>query len=246
LWEKPYFSADIDSTSQQDTIGSMITLAKLPLTVPISIVEELTQYAASSSWRSHFNTLHYQGEWTVLPLRTPEGKDSIVPDLMGEQAYAETAHMQHFPAVRQLIRSLDCPVQSVRFLNLKAGAHIKPHRDHELAFEKGEARLHFPIVTNPHVEFYVEDTRVDMQPGTCWYINANLMHRVYNGGTTDRVHMVVDCLVNDWLFDLFGLADKQIKDEEPDIEKQRQVIAALRLQDTPSAAQLADRLENEL
>ena len=222
----------------------MICFAKIPIVPPGSIAAELACYP--SSWQSHFNTLHYRGEWTVLPLRTPAGKDSIVPDLMGEQIYANTTHMQHFPSVDLLIRSLNCPVQSVRFLNLKAGADIKPHRDHELAFEKGEARLHFPIVTNPEVEFWVEDIRLNMQPGECWYINANLTHRVSNKGNTDRVHLVIDCLVNDWLHELFGHADKQTKADEVDTEKQKQVIAALRLQNTTTATQLADQLEREL
>lgn len=222
----------------------MICFAKIPLVPPNSVAAELAHYP--STWRSHFNTSHYQGAWTVLPLRTPAGKDSIVPDLMGEQAYADTAHMHHFPSVGALVRSLECPVQSVRFLNLKAGANIKPHRDHELAFEKGEARLHFPIVSNPDVEFYVEGKCVDMHPGTCWYINANLVHHVHNRGTTDRIHLVIDCQVNDWLRGLFARADKQTKGEDVDVARQKQVIAALRLQDTPTATQLADRLENEL
>src|SRR5690606_19818999 len=120
---------------------------KLPLTTPNTIIDEVIQYSVGTVWQLHFNTLQYQGEWTALPLRTPNGTNSTIPDLMGEQAYADTIHMQHFPAVKELINSFQCPVQSVRFLNLKAGAAIKPHRDHELAFEMGEARLHFPIVT---------------------------------------------------------------------------------------------------
>lgn len=222
----------------------MICFAKIPLTPPASIATELAGY--SYHWQSHFNTLHYQGAWTVLPLRTPGGKDSIVPDLMGEQTYADTMHMQHFPSVELLVRSLNCPVQSVRFLNLKAGAEIKPHRDHELAFEMGEARLHFPIVTNPDVAFFVEDIRLNMQPGDCWYINANLTHQVSNNGNTDRVHLVIDCFVNDWLRALFSQADQYTKADTIDMEKQKQVIAALRLQNTAAATQLADQLEREL
>jgi hypothetical protein len=38
-----------------------------------------------------------------------------------------------------------------------------------------------------------------MQPGECWYLNFDLPHRVQNLGATDRVHLVVDCQVNDWL-----------------------------------------------
>ncbi len=115
-----------------------------------------------------------------------------------------------------------------------------------MAFEKGEARLHFPIVTNPQVEFYVDGIRVDMQPGTCWYINANLIHQVINKGKTDRIHLVIDCVVNNWLRELFDRAEKQTRAEKIDGGLQQQVIAALRLQDTPSALQLADQLERKL
>ncbi|MFC7522688.1 aspartyl/asparaginyl beta-hydroxylase domain-containing protein [Parapedobacter sp. GCM10030251] len=223
---------------------SIICFARLPLVCSPMIKTEIDSYA--TNWQPHFNQAHYHGEWNVLPLRSPGGHDTPVADLLGRVTYADTVHMQHFPAVAALVRSLDCPVQSVRFLNLKAGADIKPHRDHELAFEKGEARLHFPLVTNPQVEFYVEDTRLDMQPGACWYINANLIHRASNKGDTDRIHLVIDCLVNDWLRELFSRADIQTKEEKIDLEKQKQVIAALRLQNTPTATQLADQLEKDL
>ncbi|MGE9314953.1 aspartyl/asparaginyl beta-hydroxylase domain-containing protein [Niabella sp. CJ426] len=222
----------------------MICFAQIPLMSPGSIAAELASY--SSDWKAHFNTSHYQGEWTVLPLRAPGGKYHIVPDLMMEQNYADTAHMKYFPSVNSLLRSFGCPVQSVRFLNLKAGACIKPHRDRELAFEMGEARLHFPIITNPDVAFFVEDNRLNMQAGECWYINANLTHQVHNNGNTDRVHLVVDCLVNDWLRELFSHADKHTKADIVNIEEQKQIIEALRLQNTPTATQLANQLEREL
>ncbi|MCH5684099.1 aspartyl/asparaginyl beta-hydroxylase domain-containing protein [Niabella sp. W65] len=119
------------------------------------------------------------------------------------------------------------------FLNLKAGACIKPHRDRELAFEMGEARLHFPIITNPDVAFFVEDHQLNMQAGECWYINANLTHHVSNNGKTDRVHLVIDCLVNEWLRELFSRAVKHTKADIVDVERQKQIVEALRLQNTP-------------
>jgi hypothetical protein len=49
------------------------------------------------------------------------------------------------------------------------------------------------------VEFYVDDMRVVMEPGECWYLDLSRPHRVHNRGSTDRVHLVVDCRVNEWL-----------------------------------------------
>ena len=72
-------------------------------------------------------------------------------------------------------------------LNLRRGAVIKPHHGAELAFERGQAHIHLPIFANPEVGFFIEDERVSMEPGTCWYINANLTHPVANRGDSDGV-----------------------------------------------------------
>ena len=90
-------------------------------------------------------------------------------------AYAVTPLLAECPAIARFLASLACPVMSARLLNLRCGAVIKAHRDAELAFEKGEARLHVPIVTNPGVEFVIDGERVAMETGTCRYINANLI-----------------------------------------------------------------------
>lgn len=223
----------------------MITFAKLPLQVDTLVIQHSLK-SFTEKWTSHLNTKDYEGNWTVLPLRSPGGKDTIIPDLMTETAFADTRNMAFFPAVKELADSLQCPVLSVRFLNLHAGAIIKPHIDRDLSFEKGEARLHFPIFTNQQVEFYIEDKLIKMNEGECWYINANLRHQASNQGTTDRIHLVIDCQVNDWLKELFESSEKSEKVEVPDVDLQRQIIACLKFQETKEATAFALQLEQEL
>ena len=93
----------------------------------------------------------------------------------------------------------------MRLLRLKAGSHIREHRDYRLGYEDGEVRLHIPVVTNPDVAFFLAGERVIMAAGECWYLNVNLPHRVDNYSTTDRTHLVVDCVVNEWLTALFSV-----------------------------------------
>jgi hypothetical protein len=68
-----------------------------------------------------------------------------------------------------------------------------------LGEEGGDVRLHIPVVTNPSVEFYLAGRRVPMQAGECWYLDLSLPHRVQNLGASERVHLVIDCVLNDWL-----------------------------------------------
>lgn len=224
----------------------MIRSAKIDLAINIlALRQEIL--LLPNSWAPHFNTYHYEGEWTVLPLRSPGGhQESIIPDLMREDTYADTPLMQFCPTVRALLDTFQCPIQSVRLLNLKKGAVIKEHRDHDLAFEHGEARLHIPVFTNDQVEFYIQQERIPMEVGDCWYINANLPHRVSNQGPSDRIHLVIDCGVNDWLRQLFDRAQKTHVAEERKTGELLKMIFELRLQNTAITNRLADELEHSL
>lgn len=118
---------------------------------------------------------------------------------------------KQFPEVEALLRKLvpgwsdrTNPFFRVRFMALRDGeGELRRHTDltdPSLGFGKGKrARLHFPIRTNPKVEFTswnVEDepTCVNMREGECWYLNIRLPHRAINAGDRRRVHLVVDVL----------------------------------------------------
>jgi hypothetical protein len=223
----------------------MVSHAKLKIVFPLqSFRQEIS--SLDNKWIAHFNYTQYEGEWTALALRTPGGRsEQIIPDQVTQQDYANTELLVACPSIQQWLESFQCPLLSVRLLNLKVNAIIKEHRDHELCLENGEARLHLPIFTNPLVEFYLNNVRLEMREGECWYINANLPHRVANKGDSDRIHLVVDCLVNDWLISIFDSGEQHyaIRDES---EQNRKIINELRMQNTPISNQLADQLEREL
>ena len=225
----------------------MVRYAKLAL--PFAVGEMQNELlAAAEEWQPHMNTYHYSGSWTVLALRSPGGEHkNIVPELMGKHSeYKDTAYMAHFPSVKKLLSTINCPVMSARFLNLQAGAVIKEHKDADLSFEKGEARLHFPVITNPDIEFYCEDERIFLKEGDCWYLNANLPHRVSNLSGSDRIHLVIDCTVNDWLTDMIkSSGDIAFKKETVD-DNLLNMIKHLRYQNTEASNKFADELDQKV
>jgi hypothetical protein len=152
-----------------------------------------------AEWITHFNTGYFEGAWTGVALRAVPGNEETlyVDPAIGK--YANTAVMLRCPHIAAAISLLQCPLKSVRLLKLAAGSHIREHRDDDLGWEAGEVRLHVPIVTNPEVEFYLNGQRVVMLEGECWYLDLSLPHRVQNRSTVDRIHLVIDCLLNDWL-----------------------------------------------
>lgn len=225
---------------------SVIRCAKLPLIIDIAAVQHEVA-SLTADWLPHFNTRHYEGAWTVLPLRSPGGHaEQIVPELFQHQTYMDTYLMAACPSVKHVLDTMQCPLMAVRLLNLHSGSVIKEHRDHDLSFENGEARLHFPVFTNEQVAFYIDGQLLPMHEGECWYMNAQLPHRVANYGPTDRIHLVVDCLVNDWLTELFNRSQVTLASPETNQSHIHQVIESLRVQNTAQSHRLADELEGKL
>lgn len=222
---------------------TVVSSAKLPFTVP-SLINEVAN--TNGLWNAHYNKAHYTGDWDVLPLRSPGGNTEFsYAETMNRGEFQDTPYLNSFPAIRQLLQQFNCPLLSARLLNLKAGSVIKKHRDFDLNFEHGEARLHFPIITNSKVSFYLNDELLPLQPGECWYINANLPHNAINAGDTDRIHLVVDCVVNDWLIALFERAEKSYYTYPTDINMILRMIEELKANPSPASQGIIDELEKE-
>lgn len=183
----------------------MIHALKLPFVFdPARLQADVAQFAADA-WVPHFNKGYYEGEWSGIALRSVGGIDGrLYPDPTAQTAFADTPTLASCPYVQQVLATFACPLEAVRFLKLRAGSHIREHRDYNLGYEDGEIRVHVPVVTNDAVEFYLNGERVMMNEGECWYVNTNLPHRVVNHSAADRIHLVIDCVVNDWVHDLFA------------------------------------------
>lgn len=90
---------------------------------------------------------------------------------------------KHYETGGQLLR--------VMIARLAAEGRIRPHIDHHPSFAVGH-RIHVPLVTNPAVEFLVNDQAVVMHEGRAYELNNLLPHSVYNGGNEERIHLIFD------------------------------------------------------
>ena len=155
-----------------------------------------------TAWVPHFNTGVYEGDWSGVALRAVGGSTSLYPDPAAPEPFADTDLLGACPHVAHALAQLACPLQGVRLLRLGPGAVIAEHRDYRLGFDDGEVRLHVPVVTSELVSFVLDGEPVVMDEGECWYLDLNLPHRARNDGAGSRIHLVIDCIVNEWLTDL--------------------------------------------
>ena len=153
----------------------------------------------AGEWLAHFNTGFFNGDWSGVALRAVEGSNTPMYADSHQGDYADTALLRKCRHLRAVVESFECPLRSVRLLRLTAGSNIREHRDYDLGYDAGEVRIHVPVITNPGVEFFLDGRRIIMSEGECWYLDLNLPHRVQNRGESDRVHLVIDCQLNDWL-----------------------------------------------
>jgi mannose-6-phosphate isomerase-like protein (cupin superfamily) len=191
----------------RDTVPDSL---RLPLRFDARRLREDVERLAPEEWVAHFNTRTYEGEWSGVALRAVGGvAGRLYPDPAASEPFADTPVLERCPGVREVLSAFACRVESVRFLKLAAGARIREHRDYRLGYEDGEVRLHIPVVTHEGVGFFLSGQRVLMGEGECWYLNVNQPHRVENTGEVDRIHLVLDCVLDDWLRALFARAVRE-------------------------------------
>ena len=165
------------------------------------------------SWVPHFNQRDYEGEWSSLSLRSASGRvDDIVP-FRQSGGYQDTEIMAACPYLREAVETFAFPKKAVRLLRLHAGSRVREHVDRDLGLKDGEVRIHVPVITNDHVEFVVSNRRLMLREGESWYVDFSQPHRIFNGGSEDRIHLIIDGTLNPWTEELLIRSHREIVTE---------------------------------
>lgn len=229
----------------------LIRHIQFPLYFDTNLLKNDINKVLSSNWIKHYNTNDYEGDWSSIALMSQGGKSENIyalPSNNDEVTFTEILDAcQYF---KEVINQFKFQKTSVRLLRLSVGAEIKPHKDYCLGYEDGCFRIHIPVITNDEVEFILDNERLIMKEGECWYINANFTHSVANRGTNDRIHLVIDGIRNEWTDELFfknakkeGFEKKVIQNTKEEKEK---IIQELRKMNTSVANKLITDLLNEI
>ena len=152
-------------------------------------------------------SLHDFVEYNVLMLTTPTPRPRSQPvDDYADGSWADwhgTPMLASCPYLSSLVDQFRAhtSVTLVRLLRLAPGGFVKEHCDPTLGLEveRSVIRLTVPIVTNDHAALFLNDARVPMQPGECWYLRFTDPHRVVNNGATERIHLSMDMIPNEWV-----------------------------------------------
>lgn len=218
---------------------------KFDISYDVSKLEQELQIALNSNWTNHFNTKDYEGDWKSISLRSASGATSDIYSNYTDQPFKDTPLLEELPYIKSILADWKCEKETVRFLALYPGSEIKPHKDPGCSYNDGNFRLHIPILTNNEVDFIVENENHKLSPGTCWHMDFSKEHSVKNGGDTVRIHLVIDCLRNEWSDQLFEQHGYQVQEKKMSLDEVRMVIAQLETHQTETANQLIEKLKAE-
>lgn len=227
----------------------LVRYIKFPFLFDVNHLQFDIQKIQENKWVTHYNKNDYDGNWTSLSLLSIDGKsETIYASPTISEAIFETEILKSCNYLKEVLNGFLFTKTCVRLLKLAANAEVKPHSDNCLGYEDGTFRIHIPIITNLNVEFILDNQRLIMNEGECWYINANFTHSVANKGNEDRIHLVIDGIRNEWTDELFfkNHDESQFQKPIPIINESDKVkmIAELKRMNTAVADEIIAKLLN--
>lgn len=173
-------------------------LLQLPIRFdPELLAAEVTALPASA-WMPHPHG--YVGNEAV-PLVSVRGE---MNDAMSGPM-APTEHLERCPYIQSVMGELGGTWGRSRLMGLAGGAQVRPHVDINY-YWRTHLRIHIPVITNPGVSFRVGGESVHMAAGECWVFDSFAWHEVQNQGSERRIHLVLDTVGGERLWDLVEAA----------------------------------------
>lgn len=170
---------------------------QLPLRFDASVLAAEISRVDESAWKPH--PQGFAGN-SALPLISVNG-DTENDGTVGPMR--PTPVLAMFPYLQQVLASFGTVLGRSRLMRLSGNAEVTLHVDQGYYWAE-RMRVHVPIVTTPGVRFYCGDAMVNMAAGECWIFDTWRMHRVLNDAEHSRVHLVVDTVGGEGLWDLIA------------------------------------------
>lgn len=176
-------------------------------------------------WADHYSSYNVGHAWSAVALRGYDDDPMCIvkPAEMSKawkgahtgmlrQPVRDTPLRAALPELEPLIALVPGEHQRVRLMRLApGGGELTRHADitdPEAGTGTGKLlRIHVPLLSNDEVLFSAWElsgrkiTR-HMAPGQVWYLDTRKPHTAVNGGSTERVHLVIDAYSSDELLEL--------------------------------------------
>jgi hypothetical protein len=150
-------------------------------------------------WTQVYTDYHSGGWWTLSLLNnTSNPHDALIEDCVP----VETSLLKKMPVTGAFLRGLSLKYMWVRLAKLEPSSFMWEHCDYQDLGNFQRFRLHVPIITNQESMLIIDDSKVHLDAGYIWKLNPIHRHAAGNFGSESRVHILIDCYVDDTLENL--------------------------------------------
>ena len=145
--------------------------------------------------KKHEHYENHDGGFTAISLYSEDGKAANYLKTKNIETI-KTEIGKFFPytisIVEQLKKKFGASTRRVRFMKLTKGTNIHWHYDWDECISLGNCRLHIPLIVNNESSGCISHQYYQWKPGEIWYGDFSFPHKVFNNGTSDRLHFVID------------------------------------------------------
>ena len=173
-------------------------LLRLPIAFDVAALETEIRALPASAWVPHPNALPGNAAVRLVTTNGQQSDNTAAP-------MAPTAHLRACPYITEVMAAIGAVWGRSRLMRLAPGAVVPPHIDTNF-YWRTHIRLHVPMITTPDVLFTCAGETVHMAAGECWVFDTFSTHKVRNGGASTRVHLVLDTVGGEGLWDLIDAA----------------------------------------
>jgi hypothetical protein len=194
----PASKAAIEGSKRDETMRLAHPFVKLPIGFSAETLAAEVNALPPSAWVPH--ATGFPGNEAVR-LVTPGGQ----PTDAFEGSMKPTENLASCPYIMQAMAALGGVWGRSRLMGLAPGGEVPEHVDAHYHW-RTHLRIHVPVITNPDVLFTCGGETVHMAAGECWVFDSFRWHEVHNRGRERRVHLVLDTVVSERLWDMIDAA----------------------------------------
>lgn len=189
-------------------------LTQVPMKLHANVAAAVEEIKSVDQFANHYSKYNNGKAWSAVSLRGYGDETFIAKPTEMVQSWKkanpeklswtlhDTPLRAKLPELEKLVQMIPGEKHRIRLMRLSpGGGELERHtdkQDESLGTSDGMLmRIHLPLVTNPGVVFTSWDTHgcqniAHMGTGEFWYLDIRKPHRAVNGGTDERIHLVID------------------------------------------------------
>jgi hypothetical protein len=157
-----------------------------------------SEWSIDTSRQDYGNSQRETSCFWLVDIEPPKNSNSRKDSRIALKNESNLITKQLFSIIESLEVISNGKVGKALLARLTPHSQVYPHKDRGLLFECSR-RFHIPITTNDQSYITVGATKLNMRQGECWEINNCATHSAQNLGKTDRVHLIVDIILNEYM-----------------------------------------------